>query len=472
MPSILGEALLTAASSLPARLNKVLIAYWRWWTTPRIFTALALSIAYVTLDRITVSFQMWSGISAWYPPSGLLLAVFLGLGTSYFLPLFLAGTIAGIMNYHQSPWDPAFWAQDVIIFGGYSFAAVILRRCLNPRSPLNTIPHVIRFLFITLGISCGVAYLGAYCLVADHNISWKDYPTAAINWWIGDSVALVCLSPFLLVHVMPRLRCLTGVETRLTPGDPRFDAPSARRVRSVRGLIENLFQGASMAFALWVVFRWNLSASYELFYLFFLPIIWIAVRHGVQGATAAILLLNLGAMFMVWLFPGGLNRLAVLQLLMLVVSVTGLCLGALVTERDHGEAELREGHARMEAVVNSVNEVILEFDYDGTYRNIWAADERYLVRPKGEMLGRQITDLLEKNLALKLLAGCRRVLDTSVGENLEFPMTINGRELLVSRAYYAHSPSLRSSQNRLHDRSRHHPPKAKRSRASPRQGNR
>lgn len=429
MPSILGEALFTASSSLPARLRKALTDYWQWWNTSRFFAALSLVIVYIILDRITVSFQMWSGISAWYPPSGLVFAAFFGLGIEYLLPLFSAGMIAGIMNYHQSPWDPAFWMQNVFIFGGYALAALILRRYLNPRSPLNTIPHVIRFLFVTLGTSCGVAYSGAFCLVANHSIALKHFPTAALNWWIGDSVALVCFSPFLLIHIMPRLRRLTGTEPRLGPGSPPFDAPPSRGAFAARSLIENFFQGASIAFALWVVFRWNLSASYELFYLFFLPIIWVAVRHGLQGATTASLLLNSGAMVMVWLFPGGLNRLAVLQLLMLVVSVTGLCLGVLVTERDHGEAELREGHARMEAVVNSVNEVILEFDYDGTYRNIWAADESYLVRPKDEMLGRLITDILDKNLALKLLAGCRRALDTRSGEILEFPMTINGREL-------------------------------------------
>ena len=38
---------------------------------------------YILLDRMTVFFQMWSGISAWYPPVGLALGMLVGMGLAY-----------------------------------------------------------------------------------------------------------------------------------------------------------------------------------------------------------------------------------------------------------------------------------------------------------------------------------------------------------------------------------------------------
>jgi hypothetical protein len=59
-------------------------------------------IVYLAADRSTVFLQIWSGISAWYPPTGIALALLLGLGVRY-APLYvLAGLLAGRVNYHQA----------------------------------------------------------------------------------------------------------------------------------------------------------------------------------------------------------------------------------------------------------------------------------------------------------------------------------------------------------------------------------
>jgi len=45
---------------------------------------------------------------------------------------------------------------------------------------------------------------------------------------------------------------------------------------------------------LWVVFASGLSKELNLFYLLFLPLIWIAMRHGLPGTALATLLIQLG----------------------------------------------------------------------------------------------------------------------------------------------------------------------------------
>jgi hypothetical protein len=50
------------------------------WNPWRIFPALGFALLYILLDRLTVFFQMWSGVSAWYPPVGVELALLVGFG--------------------------------------------------------------------------------------------------------------------------------------------------------------------------------------------------------------------------------------------------------------------------------------------------------------------------------------------------------------------------------------------------------
>jgi PAS domain S-box-containing protein len=198
--------------------------------------------------------------------------------------------------------------------------------------------------------------------------------------------------------------------------------------RPGRWLLENTAQGASIALSLFVVFRWDVSASYELFYLFFLPIIWIAVRHGLRGATIAILLLNAGAMINVYFYPESGHRLGMLQTLMLIVSLTGLSLGTLVTQREQSEWDLRGSYARMEALVASVNEVIFEFDRDGTYKNVWATDESMLLVPRSKLIGMKLSDVVDREVAQNLVAVCRRVLQTGQGESVEYFLPVKNQD--------------------------------------------
>jgi two-component system sensor kinase FixL len=139
--------------------------------------------------------------------------------------------------------------------------------------------------------------------------------------------------------------------------------------------VELLGQAGGIVLALWIVFGSHLAQSYELFYLLFLPTIWIAVRHGMPGVTVATLMLNLGAMVMLRISPEDMQRLGVLQFLMLIVSLTGLCLGALITERESSEQGLRDGEAQLPAMVGAIDEIVFEFDGAGIIRNVWTTNE-------------------------------------------------------------------------------------------------
>jgi PAS domain-containing protein len=138
-----------------------------------------------------------------------------------------------------------------------------------------------------------------------------------------------------------------------------------RTHRRTFGSLEFAAQLATLVFALWLVFGSRLSESYDLFYLIFLPVIWVAVRQGIPGVTTAILLLNLGSMVMLNFYPEDLYHLAMLQFLTLIVSLTGLTLGTLITERRSIEDGLRKSEDRLKAIVDAIDEVIFEIDREG-----------------------------------------------------------------------------------------------------------
>ena len=81
------------------------------------------------------------------------------------------------------------------------------------------------------------------------------------------------------------------------------------------------------------MFGSGLGDELKLFYVLFLPLVWIAMRRGVAGTTAATLLIQIG--LIAALLFGGHKPGEVLdfQFLMLALALTGLFLGVTVEER-------------------------------------------------------------------------------------------------------------------------------------------
>ena len=312
----------------------------------RTVIGVAFVIVYVALDRSSVYFQIWTGISAWYPPAGLAVAFLTAFGLSYVPWMLLAGLIAGMLDYHLRLSSYQLFLGIPIIVCGYGGAAAILRhrhRTLKEYQPLH---EVLFYVCLALAASFCVGTAGTWMVVLDHLMPRENYLRAALNWWAGDAVALICFAPFLQIVVIPPLARFYGDSVLTIPlaAADRRGATSART--QIIEMLEIGAQTASIAIALWLAFGWDSTHRDELFYLFFLPIIWIAVRHGLQGASIGIAVLNFGAMGMLQLFPTGIGDFALLQMLMLIVSLTGLCLGAVISQQRQTEECLRESEER------------------------------------------------------------------------------------------------------------------------------
>jgi two-component system, LuxR family, sensor kinase FixL len=105
--------------------------------------------------------------------------------------------------------------------------------------------------------------------------------------------------------------------------------------------IETGVQCAAILAALWLVFGSAEERQFQLFYVLFLPIVWLAVRAGTEGVSVGIVLIQLGVILGAQLYTEEPRELIAFQAVLLVLSVTGLVAGELVTERRRAEARLR-----------------------------------------------------------------------------------------------------------------------------------
>ena len=92
----------------------------------------------------------------------------------------------------------------------------------------------------------------------------------------------------------------------------------------------------------------------------------------------------------------------------------------MISERELAEQESREGEARLEALVKSIDELVFEFDADNKYKNVWTNDETLLVRPKADLIGQPVTAFLEEEITRPFPPIFQRVLRTGRGESVEY----------------------------------------------------
>jgi integral membrane sensor domain MASE1 len=96
--------------------------------------------------------------------------------------------------------------------------------------------------------------------------------------------------------------------------------------------------------------RW---AHLELYYLSFIPIIWIAMRQGIKRAASGLIALNFGVVIAMNSFPPPPSSLIKITFFMLVVSAIGLILGSVVTERLRVSVQLQERTSYLNSLIEN-----------------------------------------------------------------------------------------------------------------------
>jgi PAS domain S-box-containing protein len=351
--------------------------------------SLASLAAYVLLDRATVALQNWHGISAWYPPIGFAFALYLGLGRIALPPLFLAGFLAGLLNYHQSFTSPDFLLINPLIPLLYYAAARFVKTRISRDLRLHSMHDILNLLLYSLAASFIAAFTSTAILFFAGDVPGHDYVRAAFDWWTADAVALTSVSTFLLEFCLPQLRRFLGIHRNLQqPAPPECSTHRRKFFAEFAAFCVVLFC------CLLLVFAADPSRSANFFYLLFLPIIWIAVRHGLRGAILGLLVLNGSLAAIMYGTPQEVRQLSLLQLLMFILSFTALILGALIEETREAQRRSQDNEENIRLILESTAQGIVGVSAEGLCTFINPAAVRLLgCSSPVQLLGQHIHSL-------------------------------------------------------------------------------
>jgi PAS domain S-box-containing protein len=354
---------------------------------------LAVGLAYIALflilDRFSLYYTLWRSVSAWYPAAGLSIALLLGVGLEYAPAVAVAYVVGGFFDWSWNSYssEPASLALAAIYIG----AVVVLRRGCRINSGLLRVRDMSCFIGVVLSSSIVAAAVGIWAEIADGSVPRSQRALATFSWWIGDAAGIVAVAPFLLIYVAPWVRRWIRAERALPAPRPLW----------VRGLglregAEIAAQSASVLLVIWIVFSWR-AERYQLLYLYFIPLLWIALRHGLPGTTIGVLGLNFATAATSAWFRTSAEGLGRFQLVLLAVSVTGLVVATIVSERWRAEEALRVSEGRYRDLV------------DGAGAIVWEADAltgqfNFVSQQAENLLGYPITRwLCEPNFVLKMI---------------------------------------------------------------------
>jgi two-component system, LuxR family, sensor kinase FixL len=281
--------------------------------------------AYVMLDWVSfIEPYARFNITPWNPNTGLSFILILVFGQRMIPFLFVSPFLADLVNREiVVPWSVEILSVGVI-GGVYSAALAFLKRSTTRFDPaLPTIRDLVALILVTAASAGFVSSSYVGLRIAAELLPAKDFMTATLRYWIGDVIGVLGLAPFALFALTRRRILPISIETGL--------------------------QCTAIIGALVMVFGLSEEREFQLFYVLFLPIIWMAVRDGIEGVSVGILITQLGVILGVALFEES-EELIAFQALALVLTVTGLIAGQLVTERRRAESQLllhRESLARL-----------------------------------------------------------------------------------------------------------------------------
>ena len=277
----------------------------------------AYLVSYVLLDWVSYVHPFAAfGITPWNPQTGLSFALILLFGGGY-LPWLIAAPLAADLIVRELPLPLTAEALVVLITGfGYGFAALLLR---SPRIrfdvTLSSRNSLLWLMAAAIGSIALVSLGHALILLLHGLIPVHDVGQASLRAFVGDLIGVMVFTPFLLIAFTRR----------------RFPAPSWEA-----GAIMLLILAA-----LWGLFALDQPLRLQLFYVFFLPVVWIAVRFSLEGVTLGLAVIQIGLMAATQLSGQSAADVVAYQALMVILAVTGLAIGVLVSEQQRTQRQLR-----------------------------------------------------------------------------------------------------------------------------------
>lgn len=294
------------------------------FSRPPLAVGLTYLAAYAFLDWVSyISPIAPIGVTPWNPATGLSFALVLLLGREYVPWLFVAPMLVNAFILDLPLPTEVHLLGAAIIGVGYGAATMLLT---HPKLEFDRTLSTRRSLMLLIAVAAvstgivSISYVGM--LAAFGLVSPQDVAMTTSHQWIGDMIGVTVVTPFLLILFTRR----------------RILVPSVELAALV----------IVLALTLAAVFGLSDTFRVKQFYLFFLPVMWTAVRFGLEGVTAGLVLTQVGLMAAIQYAGVDASEVSAYQALMIVLALTGLTIGAVVNEQLRTQAQLRRNQEALE----------------------------------------------------------------------------------------------------------------------------
>jgi len=358
-----------------------------------------VSIAYFLANLLALLFPDTDLIlaSIW-PAAGISLAALLlsrrGRWPSLMAGVFVAGVAADLLAGRPLGNSVGFMTANVA--ESLTCAFVIQRLC-GADIRFERTNEVAALVFAATACNACTALIGAGTATLAVPAAFRQF---WLTWWISDGLGILLVTPLIVTWAR---------------------ALSRPRGFGWKKAVEAAAFTAIWCMATWLIFQKKsvqVLAVPQPFYLFAL-IVYAALRFRMHGTSSLILLLSILLLTSSQVIEGGLiwggdneaQRVLLAQIFIATVTVTGLFLCAVLSERMRAEKDLSEEKAKLETIFNVAPLAMTMLDETGKLRLWNPAAEKMFGWPKEEVMGRPISiipdskDLEYAELSAQVLGG-------------------------------------------------------------------
>lgn len=273
-----------------------------------------VALAYFVLYSIGDALAVWHAVDGvdfklWNAAPAMSLALLVRFGIRWWPAVFAAPLAAGFL--HGATTEGWVWiAPRAFAEGSSVLIAAILISAKDRSGDFAPLRTVVTF-FVAAAVAAGGIALVRLCEVLIAAPSETAALAVAGRIFVANLTAILCFSPILMF----------------------YDFAPTRVLRWPLISYETVMQIAALGAIVWEVFGRFANAEVHFFYVLFLPLAWITTRHGQRGAAIALAFVFLSAVVSDWLLIHTLRAGTELQLRLIVLAVTALLLGTMVSER-------------------------------------------------------------------------------------------------------------------------------------------
>jgi signal transduction histidine kinase len=292
------------------------------WTEVVLYLA-----AYVILEWASfIHIHKGLPITPWDPGLGLAFSLMIRGGAWSGLVLFVGMVVAEALVLQNDVDWPTDVGVAAITAMSYASVAALVQRHFRIDADLTHLRDVLVLLAAGLaGAALNTILLSAF-LLAVGQLSIADVLQVGRPLLIGDTIGIAVVTPLLL-----RFRARERFEAR----------------RLLSAAWEIALYVCLIGVALWMIIGSDGAYGFRLFYLLFVPVVIAALRHGLDGACLSLAATQFSLIGLLHLSGYDAGEFTEFQTLLLVLTVTGLIVGVVVSERRNSDRIALDAKARL-----------------------------------------------------------------------------------------------------------------------------